>query len=420
MVFALLDTGCRMSECLSPGNTTSPVELLADEDEYPEGTPEDLSVAGFAEQEAVSEAETNNNNVRKGVFVTIYSMIIVLIVGGNVSVAVTIMAKKDLREKTSELYLFSLVTARTMIGLLVVPARITGMFSEAYLGTILCKLCHYCGRGSSVASIYSIVAIAAVKLYQVKTGQPYVKLPLKKSLTIMIGVWIFSFLYALRFYIVNDIVFLEDVSGKPFVSCTVDEGKYAVVDKYFTVVDMITLFIIPLLIILHCYIKVINTLTLNKMELSFSTERLVAVIDPASRKAIEMLVILVVLFTICTVAPMILQLYKLWGGEIFEGYSDLENSIFIFSYSNAWINVIVFVVFREDLRTAFMEFFRRRKAKNNVVGVSPDGKGNSAATEAEKSKDGPQRLVEKHSDAEKGSEASRKESALMIEFWQEE
>ena len=371
---------------------------------------------------SATEGDTPN---KVYIFVAAYSLVIFLIVIGNIGVAVTIMSNKELRKKTSELYLFSLVTARTMIGCFVVPARITGMFSEAYLGTKMCKLCHFCAGGSSVASIYSIMAIAGVKLYQVKTGQPYARLPLKKALIIMTLVWGFSLAYAIRYAVINDMVTIVEVTGSEFISCTTTD-TYAGMDKYFGIVDIITLFIIPLFFILFCYIQVINALTQNKIDLSHSRERLVIQIDPASKTAIKMLILLVVLFTICTAAPMILQLYKLWGGDIFEGYSDLENAVFIFSYSNAWINVVIFVVFREDLRLAFCDLIKRRKpSSKNSVGVSPDdNKENTGSmwdvmvVDGEKWKCGKDTctIIDDAKEKKKKEAEIRRESVLMIEF----
>ena len=47
---------------------------------------------------------------------------------------------------------------------------ISGMFSEAYLGSILCKLCHYAAMGSTASSVFSIIAIALVKYRSVKVS----------------------------------------------------------------------------------------------------------------------------------------------------------------------------------------------------------------------------------------------------------
>ena len=388
----------------------------------PTTDPVDLPDITVGENDGMSSAEEDK---KVYLFVTAYSLVIFLIVTGNVGIAVTIMSSPELRKKTSELYLFSLVTARTMIGFFVVPARITGMFSEAYLGTHMCKLCHFCAGGSSVASIYSIVAIAGVKLYQVKKGQAYVKLPLKKALIIMACVWMFSMAYSIRYVIVNDMVSIVDSAGSEFISCTtVDE--YAKLDRYFIIVDIIALFGIPLFVISFCYIQVINALTQNKIELSLSQERLVIQIDPASKTAIKMLIILVVLFTVCTGAPMILQLYKLFGGYIFEGYSDFENAVFIFCYSNAWVNVVIFAVFREDLRAAFCDLIKRRKpTSKNTIGVSPDdNKEHNGSMWDIMVVDGERWKCEKDEctiigdikEKEKKEADARKESVLMIEF----
>ena len=45
-----------------------------------------------------------------------------------------------------------------------------GMFSEAYLGSILCKVCHYAALGSTASSVFSIVVIALVKYRSVKVS----------------------------------------------------------------------------------------------------------------------------------------------------------------------------------------------------------------------------------------------------------
>ena len=73
-----------------------------------------------------------------------------------------------------------------------------------------------------------------------------------------------------------------------------------------------------------------------------------------------MLIILIALFTICTVSPILLKVYVLYVGK-FENLSIVENAMYMFSYSNSWFNLIVFAVFREDLREGFKNLFCKRQ-----------------------------------------------------------
>ena len=98
---------------------------------------------------------------------TLYSLIILIILVGNILVAMVIARSPKLRGNASNLYLLSLVLARASVAVFVIPARITGMFSEAYLGSALCKLCHFAALGSSAASVFSVVSIAISKYIQV-------------------------------------------------------------------------------------------------------------------------------------------------------------------------------------------------------------------------------------------------------------
>lgn len=352
--FALLATLYLLLSKASAG-TVAPTVPYAEGEAEPEGEPE-------VEPEVISEDSKTEPEGEPGnltqicLFVSLYVIIIIIILVGNIIVALTILSDKTLHGNVSNLYLLSLVTARASIAVFVIPARITGMFSEEYLGSILCRLCHFAAFGSHTASIFSIAAIAISKYiaitYEKKT------MTMKQSVLVILLIWFFGFLYAIRAAVTNDLVIVTSTTGLSLWSCTT-APQYRHMSQYFVLVDMFCLFLIPLVIIVFCYSRVINKL--STFVISSKGGASVSVVDKQSQKAVRMLVILMVLFAICTMAPMLLNLYVLWGGERFESYPVVETVIYMFSYSNSWFNLIVFAIFRDDLRSAFKSMIRRSR-----------------------------------------------------------
>ena len=226
---------------------TDPEDEPTDESESKSGGGSESEGESEEEEEAMAEiAETE-----LVLFIVLYSLCIFLIVFGNILVVVIITKDKQLRRNTTNLYLLSLVTARASIGVLVVPARITGLFSESYLGSILCKLCHFAAGGSAAASVFSIVAIAIVRYLEVVHGKDIKNLSMSRSILIVVLIWGLGFVYAIRFGIFNDL-FIVRTGTKPTWTCSI-HTDYAEINEIFIFVDMLCLFLVPFVIILYCY-----------------------------------------------------------------------------------------------------------------------------------------------------------------------
>ena len=371
---------------VEPEGEQATAEPEGEQEPEPEGQQEaEPTSEGETTSEPEVEPEGSGNMMKVCVFVTLYSIIIVMILVGNILVAVIIVKNQNLRGNTSNLYLLSLVSARASIAVFVIPARITGMFSEEYLGSILCKLCHFAAFGSSAASIFSIISIAITKYIQVThvNSQP---LTMKQSILVILVIWVFGFLYATRAAITNDMVVINTGSVSIW-SCTI-APQYRPLNKYFIFVDIACLFLIPLIIIIFCYSRVIHKLSISSTLITVGSEKQpVTKIDSQSYKAIRMLVVLMLLFTICTASPMALKLYILWGGDYFDSYDVVETVIYMFSYSNSWFNLIVFAYFRDDLRGAFVTMCRQsRCCKNKVTAADIKEEIEKSQTDPEKDK----------------------------------
>ena len=287
-------------------------------------------------------------------FLTLYSICIVLIVVGNALVIATILKSRSLRQNTSNLLLLSLVTARLSIGLFVVPAEISGMFSEVYLGTILCKSCQFVALTSAVASVASIASIALIKYYTIVLHNAEITITRKVCGVTIACVWIGSLVFAIRAPIVTDIVLIQFDQSSMHI-CTV-HPDFTYIDKYFTIVDFIILFFLPMVVILSCNSQVMHKLKLLSKEKDTASAA-------ESKRMIKMMAILITLFIICTSPPLILKLYIQWGPGYFVNANTIGTALRLVSFSNAWINLIVFMKFRKDLWEALKRMFRKDRVR---------------------------------------------------------
>ena len=127
----------------------------------PEGEKEPKAEAeqqAEAEPEAIPEGEAPGRMLSQ--WITLFTLCILIIIVGNILIILIILRNKKTRTEQANVFFLSLLVARTSVAIFVIPARITGLFSNELLGSVLCKLCHYAGRGSAVTSVLSTTAVA--------------------------------------------------------------------------------------------------------------------------------------------------------------------------------------------------------------------------------------------------------------------
>ncbi len=318
------------------------------------------------ESEAEFEAEFGLGGIY--ILVTIYCLCMSLIISGNVLVAVVIMKSHQLRKNTSNIFLMSLVSARACIGIFVIPVRISALFSEKYLGSILCKLCHFGALGSSCVSVFSIAAIAIVKCYAVANTTE--RLTIRQSIWVITVLWSSGFLYAIRAAILNDLQVFK-VNDIYIWSCAI-KPIYSNIYIYIMLADMIFLCILPFGIVLICHFHIISSLKHNIAIILLSR----GIVMRHNAKTVRMLIILMTLFAICSLAPMIFTIYCESVGAAFSNMHLVEHAIYLFSYSNSWFNIIVFSIFREDLWVGFINMLVGMKSRQ-ISHIRYDGGGHN-------------------------------------------
>ena len=361
-----------------------------------------------AEEEPMSPEPESGELFQTALFVVLYSMCMVFIICGNILVVVIVLHSQELRSNTSNLYLLSLVTARAAVGVFVVPAGIASMFSEREMGAAFCRICHYFATTSGAASVFSIISIAIVKYRSTVLGYP-ANMTMKQSVAALLCVWAVSLVYAVRTPIVYDLV-IVDVNTNLFYSCTVSP-EYKTLNSIFIIVDAVCLFAFPLVTIFFCYSRVIRKLSITTTLLDTETKK-------TTMKAIHMLIILMTLFTLCTLPPYALKIYVNWIAGPFEGMNTVMMSVNLFSYSNGWFNLIVFAVYRDDLRRGLRNLSWVRRCRVQPVKVAPemfvvdlsiDGKDSVESNQYSNFKE----YSKKTNDH---TENKRREAMLMMEF----
>ena len=331
-------------------------------------------------------------------WITVYVAFILVIFLGNLIVIIVIVRQKKTRVNVSTLFVLSLLAARAAIAVLVVPARITGIFSERYLGNIMCKLCHYCALGSSTTSVISTVSVALAKYAEVSRSRH--KLTYSRAVKLVACIWVFGFAYAVRNLPLAGLRTIALEGGTLTVSCTVKE-RYLVVNSYFLFIDCVLLFVIPFFVVLFCYLKVIK-ITVKKEDSEPGQENnsrknsiikrisISEVIENAANKNstlggwdggiaeagdgdraekqsgktnrrrikdAQMLVMVTLLFTICTSVPYIWRIYLHYQDEAPDNFRIVDRIVYLCSYANPWMNVLVILYFKDDIMADLKKMF---------------------------------------------------------------
>ena len=325
-----------------------------------------------AEPDAIAEVFTERETT---LWLTCYIFWICLIVILNICTISALIRSNDALKQVSNMFLLSLIVARTSVALLVMPVRITGLFSSEAIGPYLCKLCHFAGQGSAGSSVFSTCSVAIAKLIEVKYSRK--NFTQKHGLIGIILVWILGHLYAIRAYFLNNLVLVDTMNG-PFWACTADMAVIKL-NQIFIFVDLTVLFIIPVLLVLICYCQVLavlrksmskhilmdTVLQKSDMTLKIKTPSAVSLSDKEEKrtvKNIQMLIAVMLIFCLSYAAVYIWKMYLFFSGiNVFTGhFLHLEQFVYLVSYANPWVNVFVYVYFRDDIRNNFCPFAKKR------------------------------------------------------------
>ena len=141
-------------------------------------------------------------------------------------------------------------------------------------------------------------------------------------------------------------------------------------------IDFVLLFCVPFVIVVACYQRVIKHLNKKKNEAQDLVKGAGGGQDVAydsstagqnkiaqgHKRGMRMLIVVVVLFTVCYSLPYIFKLYVFFSNVnlLMSNFAEAERWVYWISYTNPWLNLFAYVIFRDDVKEGLNDLFCRR------------------------------------------------------------
>ncbi|XP_069012400.1 pyroglutamylated RF-amide peptide receptor [Embiotoca jacksoni] len=298
----------------------------------------------------------------KTTFVIMYAVIFVLALAGN-SLVIYIIVKKRAIQTATDIFICSLAVSDLLITFFCIPfTLLQNISSEWFGGVLVCKTVPFVQTTAIVTGILTMTCIAIERyqgiVFPLKMRRQHSSRRAYKRLGL---VWIASVIVGSPMLFVQQLEvkydFLYDHSH---VCCQESWSSLSHRQVYSTFI-MVALFLLPLITMLFLYTRISVELWIRKRVgdtsvLNAMNHREISKISRKKKRAVKMMITIVLLFTICWAPFHTVHM-------LFE-YSDLENK-----YDGVTLNMIVAIVqaigffnsFNNPIVYAFMnENFKKR------------------------------------------------------------
>ena len=210
-----------------------------------------------------------DSNIEMATWVTLYAIWAAAILATNgVLLAIIVRQGRTFLDYDTNVLVLSLIAARTLVGVVVLPVSTAGLFYTDHVGSLLCKLSCYATLVSSVASAASIVGLA------VATRREALFRGRHTRSGFMVGAaWLLALSYATRVGVFNDLVAVDGISDR-VLSCTV-EFRYESMDNWFATIDAAFVFLFPSVVLLWVYNSVADRISTRNRR-SSATRKVIA------------------------------------------------------------------------------------------------------------------------------------------------
>ncbi|XP_077979008.1 QRFP-like peptide receptor [Glandiceps talaboti] len=279
-------------------------------------------------------------------FIGIISVDCVLIIGGNLLVIIAVFRQPILRKSATNHLIISLAFSDLAVGAIFGPAQIVyTVFKYLSLSSeVLCDLLMIVMYTGLNSTIFTLMAIAADRYRAII--QPFKpKMTVKQARYITILVWLVSLCYSSYNIKVNGIVTYHLPDNSTIHMCTSIYSVMMAIEKPMSIVNLAVTYIIPLSIIAYLYLHMISSLYFTSSLNDESKRR--------KRKAIRMLLLVVVLFAICW-GPLRVHQVMVYHFNDKIKFSSLFFTVVTFLFfANSWANPIIYAFFNDKFRKEF-------------------------------------------------------------------
>ncbi|XP_046730093.1 trace amine-associated receptor 13c-like [Silurus meridionalis] len=273
-----------------------------------------------------------------------YSVVSLLTVGGNMVVILSITISKHLRTATNFVIL-SLAMSDFLVGGFMMPLQ-CAMFVDVclYYTKSLCPVYHFISTIVGTVSLYNVVLIAVDRYFALCHPFHYVaKMSLRVVLKCVCFGWILSFFYNLLvMYIGNS------EPGQTKMICI--QACAIPVNNTWGLIDFIFVFIVPCLMIIILYVRVLTVALRHAKVISDSAKLGLNQRKRTSElKATKTLGTVVFVYLVCWI-PWYIFLLNI---ENVPDSNVIINYLMCLFYSNSFINPIIYAISYPWFRKSF-------------------------------------------------------------------
>ncbi|XP_077595428.1 pyroglutamylated RF-amide peptide receptor [Stigmatopora nigra] len=297
-------------------------------------------------------------------FVIIYALIFVLALSGN-SLVISVVVKKRGVHTATDIFICSLAVSDLLITFFCVPfTLLQNITSQWFGGVLVCKTVPFVQTTAVVTCILTMTCIAIERylgiVFPLRIRQQSTS---KRAYTMLGVVWLSSVIVGSPMLFVQQLIVKYDfVYDNHHVCC--QEIWRSVSDRQaYTTFIMVALFLLPLATMLFLYTRIAFELWIRKRVgdssvLNTMNHRELVKMDRKKKRAVKMMVIIVLLFTVCWAPFHTVHM-------LFE-YYDLESK-----YDGVTLNMIVAVVqaigFFNSFNNAIVYAFMNENFKKSCV-----------------------------------------------------
>ncbi|XP_067101561.1 pyroglutamylated RF-amide peptide receptor [Osmerus mordax] len=273
----------------------------------------------------------------KTTFVIMYAIIFVLALVGN-SLVVYIVVRKRAMQTATNIFICSLAVSDLLITFFCIPFTLLQNISSEWLGGVLvCKTVPFVQTTAIVTGILTMTCIAIERyqgiVYPLKMRRQYTP---KRAYRMLGLVWIASVMVGSPMLFVQQLEVKYDFLYDHYHVCCQESWRSLTHRQVYTTFIMVALFLLPLAAMLFLYTRIGIELWIRKRVgdssvLSTMNHREINKISRKKKRAVKMMITIVLLFTICWAPFHTVHM-------LFE-YNDLEKK-----HDEVTVNMIIAIV----------------------------------------------------------------------------
>lgn len=288
---------------------------------------------------------------------SLYAVVFVLTVLGNVLVIMVIMKNRKLRSLDTYYYgyyLLNLAIADLSVALFIIPITVVYQELQSWpFGVFLCKLIPTLLITSLTASILTLLVLTFERYWAIVYPlKP--RLERNKLLVILALVWFFSFAAG------SPELFVYQLRDK--VSGTQIQDKYPCAEQWpsntqrqgYTAFLFIFSYLLPLILILGAYLRIV-------FELRRSTAQCFGINEKAHiKKTVRVLIIIVASFALCYLPEKVLFIWIDYGdGGTYKYIDILMSYSYLIQWFNSCLNPIIYGAVDINFRKFYASMIRQ-------------------------------------------------------------